>query len=237
MGSRSAGIGFGGTSGGGIGALPFATRGDTTTLAIFSSSANRDQYYTGNPQDLIGTALGAGLEAVGVSTTAPSADGLTAAYVRNSSNTDWIPVASNYIGPQGPQGPQGANTVNVYRNGAQVGDSLQAESLDFAGAGVTVAGTGTAKVVTIARLAVRDDVTTVGAAATLVFSGYGVRVTGTGSTKVIEIDPLSVSGDNALPEKTSLSDADFLLIADSADGFAKKRISVATLVAHLTGGT
>ena len=331
MGSKNAGVGFSLSGGGGVGALPFAIRADGGQYAIFSDTADRDNYYTGHPEELLNTPLGRGLEAVGISSTAPTPDGLTSAYMRNSTNTGWVPIATNFIGPQGDKGDkgdQGDNVIQVMQADENVGGPTG--TLNFKGTGVSVTEAGDQRVITVNQLDVRDANSTVGAAAILAFEGPGVTVTGSGGTKVVlAAPPLGVgprfalaltSGDannieitvdsfvtayttrltvffrarrsntgpvtlnvnglgaqpllNSLgepvaaaemvpfapyvaawtgtrfmllndlaipidrrPSKLTLDNDDYLLIEDSADGFAKKKISVATLVAHITGGT
>lgn len=91
---------------GGLGALPFAIRSTDSLPAIFTSTGARDTYYTNNPGDLVGD-LAAGLEAVGVGTVDADPTSVTAAFIRNDDNTGWIPIATNFVGPQGPAGPTG----------------------------------------------------------------------------------------------------------------------------------
>lgn len=98
--------------GSGLGAVPFAIRSTDSLPAVFTSIANRDTYYTTNPGDIANsTDLGQGLEAVGIGPTDGNTVGVTAAFIRNDANDDWIPIATNFIGPQGPAstvpGPQG----------------------------------------------------------------------------------------------------------------------------------
>ena len=110
---RDTGIGFSFGQGSGLGAIPFAIRSTDSQPAIFTSTAARDTYYTTNPGDLAGTPLGAGREAVGIGPTDGDPVGVTAAFIRNSANDAWIPIATNFVGatgqtgPEGPQGPAG----------------------------------------------------------------------------------------------------------------------------------
>lgn len=91
----------GGTNG--LGAIPFAIRSTDSLPAVFTSIALRDAYYTTNPGDIaITTELGRGREAVGIGPTDGSTVGVTAAFIRNAANDDWIPIATNFIGPEGP---------------------------------------------------------------------------------------------------------------------------------------
>lgn len=91
--------------GDGLGAIPFAIRSTDSLPAVFTSIALRDAYYTTNPGDITNTTdLGRGREAVGIGPTDGSTVGVTAAFIRNSANDAWIPIATNFIGPQGPAG-------------------------------------------------------------------------------------------------------------------------------------
>lgn len=91
--------------GNGLGAVPFAIRSTDSLPAVFTSIALRDTYYTTNPGDIADTTeLGRGREAVGIGPTDGSTVGVTAAFIRNAANDDWIPIATNFIGPQGPAG-------------------------------------------------------------------------------------------------------------------------------------
>ena len=93
---------------GGLGAIPFATRSTDSLPAIFTTTGNRDTYYTTNPGDLTGE-LGAGREAVGIGPNDGNPVGITAAFIRNDDNTGWIAVASNFVGPAGAAGAPGAD--------------------------------------------------------------------------------------------------------------------------------
>ena len=99
--------------GNGLGAIPFAIRSTDSLPAVFTSIANRDTYYTTTaPGDIANnTELGRGREAVGIGPTDGNTVGVTAAFIRNAANDDWIPIATNFIGPEGPAsttpGPQG----------------------------------------------------------------------------------------------------------------------------------
>lgn len=89
----------------GLGAIPFAIRSTDSLPAVFTSIALRDTYYTTNPGDIANTTdLGRGREAVGIGPTDGSTVGVTAAFIRNAANDDWIPIATNFVGPQGPAG-------------------------------------------------------------------------------------------------------------------------------------
>lgn len=91
------------TGGDGLGAIPFAIRSTDSLPAVFTSIALRDTYYTTNPGDIANTTdLGRGREAVGIGPTDGSTVGVTAAFIRNSANDAWIPIATNFIGPTGP---------------------------------------------------------------------------------------------------------------------------------------
>ena len=95
-------------SAGGLGAIPFATRSTDSLPAVFTSTALRDTYYTTNSGDIANiTELGQGREAVGVGPTDGNTVGVTAAFIRNDANDDWVPIATNFTGAQGPAGPTG----------------------------------------------------------------------------------------------------------------------------------
>ena len=103
-----AGYGFrfgGGTS---IGALPFAIRSTDSLPAIFTSTAARDTYYTTNPGDIAaGTDLANRQAAIGIGPTDGNPVGVTAAFIRNTSNTGWVAIATNFVGQTGATGPAG----------------------------------------------------------------------------------------------------------------------------------
>lgn len=183
---RETGVGFSFGQGTGLGAIPFAIRSTDSMPAIFTSIANRDTYYSTNPGDLQNTALGRGREAVGIGPNDGDPVGVTAAFIRNSANDDWIPIATNFVGPEGPAGPAGGNTVIVQRLGADVG--VAATTLNFLGGGVAVADAGATKNITVETLTVRNQGVVLPARALILdFVGTGVTASGTGTTKVITI--------------------------------------------------
>lgn len=109
--SRNTDVGFTfGGDGGGLGALPIAIRSNDSLPAVFTSVAARDTYYTTTaPADIAaGTRLANRQEAVAIGPTDgdPSA-GITAAYIRNEANDDWVAIATNFIGLKGDQGDPG----------------------------------------------------------------------------------------------------------------------------------
>ena len=95
-----------GGDGTGIGALPYAIRSTDSQPAIFTSTALRDTYYTNNPGDLTGD-LAQRRAAVGVGPTDGDPVGVTAAFIRNATNTGWEAIATNFVGQTGPAGPAG----------------------------------------------------------------------------------------------------------------------------------
>jgi hypothetical protein len=104
--SISGGLSVG--AGGGLGAVPFAIRSTDSLPAVFTSTGARDTYYTVTaPGDLSGD-LAAGQEAVGIGSVDGDVTTVTAAFIRNDDNTDWVPIATNFTGLQGPTGPTGA---------------------------------------------------------------------------------------------------------------------------------
>lgn len=91
----------------GLGAVPFAIRSTDSNPAVFTTTGARDTYYTTTaPGDLSGE-LAAGREAVGIGPTDGSTVGVTAAFIRNTDNTDWVAIATNFVGSTGPAGAQG----------------------------------------------------------------------------------------------------------------------------------
>lgn len=105
--ARIAGYGaqFGGE--GGIGTVPFDTRGTDSLPAIFVSVAARDAYYVANPAEIAaGSALAEQRRSVGIGPTDGDPTGVTSAFIRNDANTGWIPIPA-YQGPAGPQGNPG----------------------------------------------------------------------------------------------------------------------------------
>ena len=95
--------GGGGTA---IGALPYAIRSTDSLPAVFTSTGARDTYYTNNPNDLIGD-LAQRRAAVGIGPTDGNPVGVTAAFIRNATNTGWEAIATNFIGQKGDKGDPG----------------------------------------------------------------------------------------------------------------------------------
>lgn len=250
MGARNSGMGMGGVGGAtvvtgdtAIGALPFAVRGDGGGHAVFINTDARDDYYDNNPGELLATKLAKGLEAVCISPNAPDPAGMTTAYVRNSTNTDWTPIAANFIGPKGDKGEATAtNTIEMLGHDEQVGGTMFAKRLNFRGDGVTLGGETEVKYININALKVRgDDDTDFSPILSLIFRGPGLKIGGAGFTRAIDIDPLRTVGENKIPEKTTpLAGNDRLLVADSEDGHIKKSVKYSKLleqIAQAVGGT
>lgn len=94
--------------GGGLGAIPLATRSDNNHDATFADIAARDAYYATDPGGLADLAALEGVdEAVGIGTVDANGEttALTAAFIRR--NSAWVSIATNFIGPTGPAGPAG----------------------------------------------------------------------------------------------------------------------------------
>lgn len=92
----------------GIGALPFAVRSNDSKLAIFTSLLERDNYYTAHPVDIAaGTDLANRQAAIGIGPSDGDPVGVTAAFIRNEANDNWVAIATNFVGSQGPKGDKG----------------------------------------------------------------------------------------------------------------------------------
>lgn len=102
------GIQLGG--GGGVGALPIAIRSTDSLPAVFVDIAARNAYYLANPDDIAaGTDLANRQAAVAIGPNDGNPVGVTASFIRNQANDDWVPIATNFVGDTGATGPAGQN--------------------------------------------------------------------------------------------------------------------------------